>query len=66
MKHTSTLPENWQYKGTTFKGSLGTKVFIFTRKTDNFSKGFSSWEVQPPTKSRAFEVLKEWIINENH
>ncbi len=66
MKPKVSLPENWQYKGVSYKGYLGTKVFVFTRKTDGFSKGFSSWEVQPPTKQRAFEVINEWVNNENY
>lgn len=66
MKSKTSLPENWQYRGTSYKGSMGTKVFIFIRKSDGFSKGLSSWEVQPPTKQRAFEIINEWISNEGY
>jgi hypothetical protein len=55
------IPEGWVWNGMRWKGVQEFPVYIFKNKSTGLSKGFSGWEVQPPTKDRAVEVLKEYL-----
>lgn len=55
------IPEDWSWSGMRRKGRQESPVYVFKNKSTGLSKGFSFWVVQPPTKKRAVEVLKEYL-----
>ena len=58
------IPEGWKWHGMRWKGSQEFPVFVFKNIHTGFTKGFSGWVVQPPTKDVAVDLLIEYIKKE--
>lgn len=63
-RHKAKIPAGWVWAGMRRKGRLGFPIYVFKHEETGLSKGFSGWEVQPPTKERAVEVLTEWLASQ--
>lgn len=55
------IPEGWVWNGMRWKGKSEFPIYVFKNTVTGLSKGFSGWEVQPPSKERAVQVLKDYL-----
>lgn len=55
------IPDGWEWAGIKWKGTRGFPVYVFKNKLTGQNKGFSGWEVQPPTKEKAVSLLQEYL-----
>lgn len=55
------IPEGWEWNGMRWKGPKETAIWVFKNKATGEKKGFSAWQVQPPTNETAVHLLKAFI-----